>query len=129
MIEYAKRRKLTKAERLEVYNKCGGHCAYCGCDLQYKDMQVDHVVPLNGWTVQGDDDVSNMLPGCRSCNHYKSRNPLESFRRMIERQPEVLQRDSTTYQIAVRYGLVIPAPGPVKFYFERMAEAAQKGEV
>lgn len=115
-----KRRKLTKEERIEVYKKTDGHCAYCGCELQYKDMQVDHVVPLNGWKVQGADEIENMLPACRSCNHYKNRMPLESFRKMVENMPAVLMRDSVTYKNAVRFGLVNPTPHKVVFYFEKM---------
>ena len=46
----AKRKVIPKSIRMTVYQKCHGHCAYCGCDLEYKDMQVDHVVPLNGWS-------------------------------------------------------------------------------
>ena len=68
----AKRKAIPKSIRMTVYQKCDGHCAYCGCDLEYKDMQVDHVVPLNGWSEHGTDTVDNMLPACRSCNHYKS---------------------------------------------------------
>lgn len=26
------RRKLTKDERMAVYEKTNGHCAYCGCE-------------------------------------------------------------------------------------------------
>lgn len=121
MYEPVKRRKLTKAERLTVYDKCGGHCAYCGCDLAYEDMQVDHIVPINGWSKQGPDTLDNMLPACRRCNHYKSRSTLEGFRQMLEAQPAVLMRDSVTYQIAVRYGLVTPTPHKVVFYFEKEA--------
>lgn len=116
----ANRRKLTKAERLEVYQKTGGHCAYCGCKLDFDAMQVDHVVPLNGWNEQGEDAMDNMLPACRSCNHYKSRSTLEGFRRMLEAMPDVLMRDSVTYKNAVRFGLVKPQPHPVTFYFERL---------
>lgn len=76
------RRKLTKDERMAVYEKTNGHCAYCGCELEYKDMQVDHVIPINGWSEQGSDTLDNMLPACRSCNHYKSRSTLEGFRKM-----------------------------------------------
>lgn len=78
------RRKLTKDERMAVYEKTNGHCAYCGCELEYKDMQVDHVIPINGWSEQGEDTLDNMLPACRSCNHYKSRSTLEGFRKMVE---------------------------------------------
>lgn len=122
MAEYAKRRKLSKSERLEVYQKCGGHCAYCGEVLRYEDMQVDHVVPLNGWSKQGSDTIDNMLPACCSCNHYKHSMPLNGFRKMIENMPAALNRDSVTYRNAVRYGLVIPSPKSVEFYFEAQAE-------
>ena len=63
----AKRKAIPKSIRMTVYQKCDGHCAYCGCDLEYKDMQVDHVVPLNGWSEHGTDTVDNMLPACRRC--------------------------------------------------------------
>lgn len=116
----SKRRRLTKAERKAVYNKMEGHCAYCGCDLKFEDMQVDHVVPLNGWSKQGTDTLDNMLPACRSCNHYKSIMDIETFRAMVENMTVALARDSVTYKNAVRFGLVIPNPHPVKFYFERL---------
>lgn len=115
-----RRRKLTKDERMAVYKKANGHCAYCGCELEYKDMQVDHVIPINGWSEQGEDTLDNMLPACRSCNHYKSRSTLEGFRKMVENMPAVLMRDSVTYKNAVRFGLVAPTPRPVKFYFEQI---------
>ena len=28
----------SKRVREKVYQKYNGHCAYCGCELQYKDM-------------------------------------------------------------------------------------------
>lgn len=61
-----------------------------------------------------------MLPACRSCNHYKSRSTLEGFRKMVENMPAALMRDSVTYKNAVRFGLVTPTPHPVKFYFEQI---------
>lgn len=118
----AHRRKLTKAERQFVYNKMDGHCAYCGCELKYEDMQVDHIVPLEGWSVQGEDTLENMFPACRSCNHYKGASQLEGFRKMVENMPHALMRDSVTYKNAVRFGLVIPNPHPVVFYFERIKD-------
>lgn len=120
MYEYARRRRLKPEERKQVYNKTFGHCAYCGAEITINQMQVDHVIPLNGWHISGPDTLDNMLPACRSCNHYKSSSDLESFRKMLEDQPHVLSRDSVTYQIAVRYGLVQPNPHPVQFYFEKI---------
>lgn len=113
------RRRLTKEERRAVYDKMSGHCAYCGCELHFKDMQVDHVAPLRKG---GPDVLDNMLPACRSCNHYKDSMDLEGFRRLVEKMPCTLARDSVTYRNAVRFGLVEPKPHTVVFYFEKLEE-------
>lgn len=110
-----KRRKLTFMERMTIYNKCNGHCAYCGCTLEYKDMQIDHIKALR---IGGADVLDNMLPACRSCNHYKSSMSLEAFRKNLERMPQVLERDCVTYKIAKRFGIVRTGIKTVKFYFE-----------
>lgn len=111
-----KRKPLTKHQRLQIYHAYNGKCAYCGCEIMYKDMQVDHVQPLcNG----GEDQIRNMLPSCRSCNHRKGGSSVESFRSQVEHFIIVLARDNVTYRNAVRFGLVIPNPHPVKFYFEK----------
>lgn len=110
-----KRRKLTKAERQQVYDKCAGHCAYCGCELAYKDMQVDHVIPLRRG---GEDIIDNMLPACRSCNHYKHTFKPEDFRRYIEEIPNRLLRDNIPYQVGVRFGIIRPEQ-EVKFWYEK----------
>lgn len=110
-----KRRRLTPEERMTVYNKCKGHCAYCGCELEYKDMQVDHI---EAFIHGGADTLDNMLPSCRSCNHYKSSMTLEMFRQNLERMPTVLERDCVTYKIAKRFGIVREGRKTVKFYFE-----------
>lgn len=113
-----KRRRLSKAERQQVYEKMSGHCAYCGCELNYEDMQVDHIIPLYGHN--GTDELENMYPACRRCNHYKHSLLMEDFREMIERMPQTLARDSVTYKNAVRYGIVIPNPRPIVFCFEKL---------
>ena len=41
-----KRRTLTKREREEVLKKYDGHCAYCGAEITLKQMQVDHLIPM-----------------------------------------------------------------------------------
>lgn len=112
------RRKLTQEERQAVYDKCCGNCAYCGKHIEFRDMQVDHVIALRKG---GADSIDNMLPACRSCNHYKSTLTLEQFRTAIERMPQVLERDCVTYKIAKRFGIVQEGIKSVKFYFESEA--------
>ena len=76
------RKKLTAAERRIIYDKFGGYCVYCGRHIAYKDMQVDHFLPVRGGAER--DELGNMLPACRSCNHYKRGNTLEVWRKILE---------------------------------------------
>lgn len=64
---------ISKSKREAVYRKYNGHCAYCGREISYKDMQVDHFQPLRAWGIEdaGTDDLDNLMPACRMCNHYK----------------------------------------------------------
>ena len=36
---------INKKTRELVYKKYDGHCAYCGKEIEIKDMQVDHMYP------------------------------------------------------------------------------------
>lgn len=112
-----KRRKLSKEERMKVYEKCQGHCAYCGCTLEYKDMQVDHVKPVYRG---GEDDISNMLPACRSCNHYKSTLKPEEFKKYLSEIPKRLMRDCIPFQVGKRFGIIGTITDDVIFYYERV---------
>lgn len=113
-----KRKHLTQDQRVKIHAKCGGKCAYCGCEITLKQMQADHLVPFE---LGGADEMENLLPSCRSCNHRKNTETIERFRDSIERFESVLARDSVTYKNAVRFRQVIPNPHPVVFYFEREA--------
>ena len=31
---------------MNLYDRYNHKCAYCGSDLEYKDMQVDHIKPV-----------------------------------------------------------------------------------
>lgn len=111
---------INKAKREAVYNKYGGHCAYCGREIAYKDMQVDHFLPLRAWGIEdaGTDDISNLMPACRMCNHYKRANSLETFRRYISEIPRKLH-ENYIYKVGVVYGNVIECEKPIVFYFEK----------
>ena len=113
-----------RVDRLSVYNKYGGHCAYCGRHIEFKDMQVDHFIPKNGFGEHGTDDISNLMPSCRMYNHYKRANPLELFRMYIQEIPRKL-RQNYIYKVGVVYGNVIEHEKPIKFYFEEVKENAK----
>ena len=113
-----KRKKFTKSARQQIYDMFNGHCAYCGCEITLQHMQADHIEPLE---LGGADEMSNLYPACRSCNHYKHTITIERFRQVLERMPSVLMRDNVTYRNAVRSGLIKHPENPkVEFYFEKV---------
>ena len=122
-----KRKAIPKKIRLAVYGKCSGHCAYCGCDLEYKDMQVDHIKSVYSNTdfkqVMTEEEmysVNNLLPACRQCNFYKSSMDLETFRkRLTTTLMENLQK-TFQYRLALKYGLIEEHIEPITFYFEQL---------
>ena len=123
---------MTKKEREAIYNKYNGHCAYCGKKIEYKDMQVDHIIPQRRATAKAGkgrvsinviEDPSNLICSCRSCNHYKRAHSLETFRRYIEEIPMKLSRDNYIYKVGLRYNLIEEHPRKIKFYFEQVEES------
>lgn len=86
-----KRKAIPKKVRQSVYLMYNGHCAYCGTEIAYKDMQVDHATPLR---IGGADDISNYMPACRSCNHYKATLDVERFRKYLSEMHKRLMRAS-----------------------------------
>lgn len=130
---------MKKAVREQIFNKYGGKCAYCGCDLQ-KGWHVDEIEPVRrnfNWNqdkrryeVNKDNPmchperlhIDNQNPSCPSCNINKHSESLESFRSAIKGYMKHLNEVSTQYKIAKRYGLITETDIDVKFYFETLNE-------
>lgn len=139
---------MNKSDRDKIFNKYGGKCAYCGCEL-VKGWHVDEIEPVlrrrkyihGHWEGIGEDrryvesktvadgcehperfHVDNQNPACASCNINKHSGSLEDFRLLIAGFMKHLNEISTQYKIAKRYGLVSESPIEVKFYFEKIRE-------
>lgn len=135
-------KQISKQIRQQVYDKYGGHCAYCGRKLTLKEMQVDHVYSVyhaelneKGKAVDVEDskgdpeslkekaahvnDIDNLMPACRQCNFYKGAMDIETFRNQLE--TTLLGNTIKTFQfrLAERYGLVQATPHHIRFYFEK----------
>ncbi len=114
---------LTKQQREALRLKYSGRCAYCGCELGQR-WAADHSEPLVRDWVNGGcqyperDCFENLTPACMSCNTIKGSSSVESFRRTIANFIRSLNRDSTQYKFAKRYGLIQEKEVDVRFYFE-----------
>lgn len=128
-----KRGKIGTADRMAVYKKCGGHCAYCGKPIKYEEMQVDHVE--SHYRHMGKDEIGNYLPSCRDCNGLKSDYLLEEFRDKLipdcAKQARMggmsFRRQGTrSARIARAYGLDKNPKKKIVFYFETYEEKKRK---
>jgi uncharacterized protein (TIGR02646 family) len=110
-----------KIDRQKVYDKCDGHCAYCGVEITLKQMQVDHIRPhWHTFTEQeGSHDLDNLNPSCARCNKWKSTYSVEHFRKVVETSLDRLERDTPNFRLARDYGLIEVIEKPVIFYFEQ----------
>ena len=118
-----------KEKRQKVYDKCDGHCAYCGVEITLKQMQVDHIQPhwhtftdqqaSQAKIVKGLHDLDNLNPSCARCNKWKSTYSVEHFRKVVETSLDRLERDTPNFRLARDYGLIEVIEKAVIFYFER----------
>ena len=107
---------MKKETREKVLSKYGNKCAYCGCELDYKNLQVDHVDPKY---LGGENNIENYNPSCRSCNFYKSTFTIDGFRTQMKSLHERLFK-LFIVKMAIRYGILTYKPFDDKFYFEKL---------
>ncbi len=113
---------MNKQIKLDVYNMYDGHCAYCGKNIDFKDMQVDHIKPKR---MGGMDDIKNFNPACRQCNHYKRAGSLVYFRSLLITLHNRV-RDIYICKVAEDYRIIKVEPWDGTFYFEKLREVEDK---
>lgn len=130
MIEQ-KRKTLSKKTRELVYKKYSGHCAYCGCELEYKDMQVDHIDSVfhaNYYGRYSAEELNNYNPSCRQCNFYKGSYPIEEFRKNLETMLWHKLEKDFNYRLLKKYGQIEEHRNHIKFYFEKCERKSEVEE-
>lgn len=130
--------KGNKRQREALRQRFGGRCAYCGDVLTA--MHCDHLEPVIRYRVEGDpwgrtpattqmvkperNVVTNMMPACKGCNLHKGGYSLEGWRDILQRAPEIVGKQTSTFRAALRLGVISVSAHPVTFYFERLEQAA-----
>ncbi len=114
-----------KIDRQAVYDKHDGRCAYCGEEMDFKAMQVDHIIPKSRWhmhvrKIKYDvNDFKNLNPTCRICNYWKHNYSVDEFRKEILLQVGRLRKYNGKFRFAEKYGLIIETNVFHLFHFER----------
>lgn len=113
---------MRKELRLSVWRKYNKRCAYCGKEIEYKDMQVDHYIPqrlFDDGSVKGDkNNICNLMPSCRRCNHYKRDYLPDNFRENLKNLHERVLSEYIC-KVAKDYGVIKIKPFNGEFYFEK----------
>ena len=114
----SERISFSKSVRESVYKRFDGRCAYCGRPIaQSRFMQIDHIKSIY---YGGGNEIDNLFPSCRSCNHYKSTMTLSDFRHQLSLIPGRMansQDQRTT--LAFAHGLIQVESNTVPvFHFE-----------
>jgi len=103
-------------ERAYLYEMFDGRCAYCGREMCFDQMTVDHKVSLaNG----GADSLENKLPACLQCNNRKGSMTLGKFRKSLVNQVSVVRGMSPLFRMLEAYGIIEVHEERVTFYFEK----------
>lgn len=114
-------------KRQAIWDKSGGKCWYCGCQLPEKGWHADHFEPIrrNWWDAEKsclnphNDTEENKVPACASCNIEKHSYTIEQFRRNISNFINSLNKYHNQYKFAKKYGLVQETDKEVEFWFEK----------
>ncbi len=122
-------------ERIDIYTKFGGRCAYCGEELNGV-WCIDHVIPkvtfvyhikrkesvpdfLKHLRIDDINHIDNLFPSCEGCNELKGAHSLERFRSELLRIADRMFNTNDAYRAAVRFGLIQQIKKKeIKFYFE-----------
>ena len=125
---------MKQSVRQKVFDKYGGKCAYCGCDLPTR-WHIDHANALHRnsfWCKERkkfitdgtcnhpeNENFENYMPSCPSCNISKSTLSIEDFREWIQDGVRRLNDNHyNAYKFGKRFGLIKETGATVKFYFE-----------
>ena len=122
---------IKKEIREQIWLKFDKHCAYCGKEIEYNELNIDHIIPA--WhndhkmteiihkTTNGNPHyIENYNPSCQRCNKWKSTWSVEQFRNEIKQQLSRLYSNNANYRLALDYGLIIENKDlEIKFYFEK----------
>ena len=138
---------MEKKDRIELWMKTEGRCAYCGKFLKpnkyWNNFEIDHMHPrIQG----GANDKENLIASCIGCNHKKGGRTVEEYKEHLIRQFKdklsdlYFHKNPTKYlfgeilthhqKMCLAVGIQqvtdeILDVGVIKFYFERLRDGEE----
>ena len=118
------RKPLSSSVRFEVFKRDSFRCQYCGAESPQVLLHVDHIKPVSKG---GNNDLTNLITSCETCNQGKGAKTLDdqSAMQKSRRQLEELQarREQLEMMMQWKEGLLDIADETVtkiKDYWQRL---------
>ena len=71
---------ISTLDKQYIYMRDGGKCYYCGKELKFNKITLDHYLPRSA---KGTMDVFNLLTCCKFCNKLKSNKIPDDYEEII----------------------------------------------
>ncbi len=84
-------------DKKRILKKSDGKCAHCGENLTYKNMTIEHVIPLSKG---GTNEDRNLVALCKNCNNDKDDNiinPIIYYKYIQEQYIKDLKKQHDAY--------------------------------
>ena len=101
----AKRNKVTKTIRFEVFKRDGFTCQYCGKAPPGAVLEVDHIDPHSKG---GDDGIENYTTSCFDCNRGKDDRPLDKIPSAILSKQELAEEKKRQIEELIKLSGLLP---------------------
>lgn len=72
--------KHKRSDKRYIYIRDGGTCYFCGKELLFKQISLDHYLPKSKG---GPNDSFNLVCSCRRCNKYKKSSVPDDYKDVL----------------------------------------------
>lgn len=109
--------KVSKRRRIEVYERDGWQCQYCGVPIGTDTATIDHIDPVSEG---GRSAAHNLRAACVPCNSSKGARGVEAYRDSVAIKRSIYRGviSASQYRRLVELGAVLDDLPVVTFHYE-----------
>ena len=76
------RKRVSENKRMDVADRDGWECRYCGVELDYDSLEIDHRRPVSK---RGTNRRRNLQATCQRCNREKGNKTHKQYMRWLKK--------------------------------------------
>lgn len=106
-------RKIPKKYKEFLYYFYLKRCVYCGREITFKEMEIDHVYPRNIHNIEEQDvnyraisNNDNYVIACPDCNRLKSNRTADEFLQYVREDLLNDLHKNIKYRVALQMGII-----------------------